>query len=107
MGVSRSSCCCSLGKAWGNPCETCPPVNSSEYGAGEEEGNKLAAEDSLPFYSCAGGRVCGKGSEFDFGLISVIMLKAAKNVLYKRNYSCSFFVFHDMIKKKFFNHNPL
>uniref|UniRef100_A0A803TRF1 Fibrillin-2 n=1 Tax=Anolis carolinensis TaxID=28377 RepID=A0A803TRF1_ANOCA len=31
VGVSRSSCCCSLGKAWGNPCETCPPVNSSEY----------------------------------------------------------------------------
>ncbi|XP_054664926.1 fibrillin-2 isoform X2 [Grus americana] len=28
VGVSRSSCCCSLGKAWGNPCETCPPVNS-------------------------------------------------------------------------------
>ncbi|XP_054842527.1 fibrillin-2 [Eublepharis macularius] len=31
VGVSRSSCCCSLGKAWGNPCEICPPVNSSEY----------------------------------------------------------------------------
>ncbi|XP_061481297.1 fibrillin-2 [Rhineura floridana] len=31
VGVSRSSCCCSLGKAWGNPCETCPPVNSSRY----------------------------------------------------------------------------
>uniref|UniRef100_A0A8C3GQS7 Fibrillin-2 n=1 Tax=Cairina moschata TaxID=8855 RepID=A0A8C3GQS7_CAIMO len=31
VGVSRSSCCCSLGKAWGNPCETCPPVNSTEY----------------------------------------------------------------------------
>uniref|UniRef100_A0A8C9F640 Fibrillin-2 n=1 Tax=Pavo cristatus TaxID=9049 RepID=A0A8C9F640_PAVCR len=30
VGVSRSSCCCSLGKAWGNPCETCPPVNT-EY----------------------------------------------------------------------------
>lgn len=30
VGVSRSSCCCSLGKAWGNPCETCPPVNSSK-----------------------------------------------------------------------------
>ncbi|MEJ1286876.1 hypothetical protein NN561_017889 [Cricetulus griseus] len=29
VGVSRSSCCCSLGKAWGNPCETCPPVNSN------------------------------------------------------------------------------
>lgn len=33
VGVSRSSCCCSLGKAWGNPCETCPPVNSSKYAA--------------------------------------------------------------------------
>uniref|UniRef100_G1N7G6 Fibrillin-2 n=1 Tax=Meleagris gallopavo TaxID=9103 RepID=G1N7G6_MELGA len=31
VGVSRSSCCCSLGKAWGNPCETCPPINSTEY----------------------------------------------------------------------------
>ncbi|KAM9367882.1 fibrillin-2 [Phaethornis superciliosus] len=31
VGVSRSSCCCSLGKAWGNPCDTCPPVNSTEY----------------------------------------------------------------------------
>uniref|UniRef100_A0A8C8RUV9 Fibrillin-2 n=1 Tax=Pelusios castaneus TaxID=367368 RepID=A0A8C8RUV9_9SAUR len=31
VGVSRSSCCCSLGKAWGNPCEICPPVNSTEY----------------------------------------------------------------------------
>ncbi|XP_053097505.1 fibrillin-2 isoform X2 [Pangasianodon hypophthalmus] len=31
VGVSRSSCCCSLGRAWGNPCEFCPPVNSSEY----------------------------------------------------------------------------
>uniref|UniRef100_A0A803XPW0 Fibrillin-2 n=1 Tax=Meleagris gallopavo TaxID=9103 RepID=A0A803XPW0_MELGA len=30
VGVSRSSCCCSLGKAWGNPCETCPPINT-EY----------------------------------------------------------------------------
>ncbi|MBN3310725.1 FBN2 protein, partial [Amia calva] len=29
--VSRSSCCCSLGKAWGNPCEHCPGVNTSEY----------------------------------------------------------------------------
>ncbi|XP_041916071.1 fibrillin-2-like [Alosa sapidissima] len=31
VGVSRSSCCCSLGRAWGNPCELCPPINSSEY----------------------------------------------------------------------------
>ncbi|XP_066038029.1 fibrillin-2 isoform X1 [Chamaea fasciata] len=31
IGVTRSSCCCSLGKAWGTPCETCPPVNSTEY----------------------------------------------------------------------------
>uniref|UniRef100_A0A8D2MZ83 FBN2 protein n=1 Tax=Zonotrichia albicollis TaxID=44394 RepID=A0A8D2MZ83_ZONAL len=31
VGVTRSSCCCSLGKAWGNPCETCPPANSTEY----------------------------------------------------------------------------
>ncbi|XP_072453332.1 fibrillin-2-like isoform X3 [Notamacropus eugenii] len=31
VGVSRFSCCCCLGKAWGNPCESCPPVNSTEY----------------------------------------------------------------------------
>lgn len=29
VGVSRASCCCSLGGAWGNPCELCPPINSS------------------------------------------------------------------------------
>lgn len=31
VGVSRSSCCCSLGRAWGNPCEFCPPVNSCKH----------------------------------------------------------------------------
>ncbi|XP_016101547.1 fibrillin-2b [Sinocyclocheilus grahami] len=31
VGVTRASCCCSLGGAWGNPCELCPPINSSEY----------------------------------------------------------------------------
>ncbi|XP_078142364.1 fibrillin-2 [Centroberyx gerrardi] len=31
VGVSRSSCCCSMGQAWGNPCELCPPVNTSNY----------------------------------------------------------------------------
>lgn len=30
VGVSRASCCCSLGGAWGNPCELCPPINSSK-----------------------------------------------------------------------------
>lgn len=29
VGVSRASCCCSLGEAWGNPCELCPLINSS------------------------------------------------------------------------------
>ncbi len=28
VGVTRASCCCSLGGAWGNPCELCPPINS-------------------------------------------------------------------------------
>ncbi|MDN0705575.1 hypothetical protein FCX65_25335 [Escherichia coli] len=28
VGVSKASCCCSLGKAWGTPCELCPPVNT-------------------------------------------------------------------------------
>uniref|UniRef100_A0A8C4T440 Fibrillin 2b n=1 Tax=Erpetoichthys calabaricus TaxID=27687 RepID=A0A8C4T440_ERPCA len=31
VGVTRASCCCSRGGAWGNPCELCPPVNSTEY----------------------------------------------------------------------------
>ncbi|XP_006007076.2 fibrillin-2 [Latimeria chalumnae] len=31
VGVSRSSCCCSRGRAWGNPCELCPDINSTEY----------------------------------------------------------------------------
>ncbi|XP_041837926.1 fibrillin-1 isoform X2 [Melanotaenia boesemani] len=31
VGVSKASCCCSLGIGWGQPCEFCPPVNSTEY----------------------------------------------------------------------------
>ncbi|XP_078480085.1 fibrillin-2-like [Lampetra fluviatilis] len=31
IGISRSSCCCSLGRAWGAPCELCPVVNTTEY----------------------------------------------------------------------------
>nr|XP_046247842.1 fibrillin-2b isoform X2 [Scatophagus argus] len=31
VGVTRASCCCSLGGAWGNPCELCPLSNSTEY----------------------------------------------------------------------------
>uniref|UniRef100_A0A665X316 Fibrillin-1 n=1 Tax=Echeneis naucrates TaxID=173247 RepID=A0A665X316_ECHNA len=31
VGVSKASCCCSLGQGWGNPCESCPFVNSTEY----------------------------------------------------------------------------
>uniref|UniRef100_A0A8C3G947 Fibrillin-1 n=1 Tax=Cyclopterus lumpus TaxID=8103 RepID=A0A8C3G947_CYCLU len=31
VGVSKASCCCSLGLGWGNPCESCPFVNSTEY----------------------------------------------------------------------------
>ncbi|KAK2894364.1 hypothetical protein Q8A67_011593 [Cirrhinus molitorella] len=31
VGVSKASCCCSLGQAWGSPCEACPLLNSSEY----------------------------------------------------------------------------
>nr|XP_012646252.1 fibrillin-3 isoform X3 [Microcebus murinus] len=30
-GVTRASCCCSLGRAWGNPCEPCPVGNTTEY----------------------------------------------------------------------------
>lgn len=29
--VTRSTCCCSVGKAWGSRCELCPPYNSDEY----------------------------------------------------------------------------
>ncbi|ELK08077.1 Fibrillin-3 [Pteropus alecto] len=28
VGVTRASCCCSLGRAWGNPCELCPMANT-------------------------------------------------------------------------------
>ncbi|KAM6168126.1 fibrillin-3 [Erethizon dorsatum] len=31
VGVTRASCCCSLGRAWGTPCELCPMANSTEY----------------------------------------------------------------------------
>nr|XP_054395512.1 fibrillin-3 isoform X14 [Pongo abelii] len=31
VGVTRASCCCSLGRAWGNPCELCPMANTTEY----------------------------------------------------------------------------
>ncbi|XP_056680679.1 fibrillin-2 isoform X2 [Monodelphis domestica] len=31
VGISHSSCCCSLGKSWGNPGGSCPPVNSTDY----------------------------------------------------------------------------
>lgn len=30
VGVSRASCCCSLGQAWGNPCKLCPTDNTCE-----------------------------------------------------------------------------
>lgn len=29
--VTRSTCCCSIGKAWGPRCEVCPPEGSDEY----------------------------------------------------------------------------
>ncbi|KAI1905149.1 hypothetical protein AGOR_G00013160 [Albula goreensis] len=28
VAVSRASCCCSLGRGWGNPCEVCPALNT-------------------------------------------------------------------------------
>uniref|UniRef100_A0A3P8QNZ3 Fibrillin 2b n=1 Tax=Astatotilapia calliptera TaxID=8154 RepID=A0A3P8QNZ3_ASTCA len=31
VGVTRASCCCSEGVAWGNPCELCPLLNSTDY----------------------------------------------------------------------------
>ncbi|XP_051691464.2 LOW QUALITY PROTEIN: fibrillin-3 [Oryctolagus cuniculus] len=31
VGVTRASCCCSLGRAWGDPCELCPAANTTEY----------------------------------------------------------------------------
>ncbi|XP_051512992.1 fibrillin-1-like isoform X2 [Myxocyprinus asiaticus] len=31
VGVSKASCCCSEGLAWGSPCEACPSRNSTEY----------------------------------------------------------------------------
>ncbi|KTG03207.1 hypothetical protein cypCar_00036026, partial [Cyprinus carpio] len=29
VGVSKASCCCSLGQAWGSPCEACPALNTN------------------------------------------------------------------------------
>lgn len=29
--VTRATCCCSVGKAWGSRCELCPPPGSEEY----------------------------------------------------------------------------
>ena len=31
--VSRSTCCCSMGKAWGRNCELCPAAESEEFKA--------------------------------------------------------------------------
>nr|XP_033775586.1 fibrillin-1 isoform X2 [Geotrypetes seraphini] len=33
VGVSKASCCCSLGRAWGTACEVCPAPNTSEHKA--------------------------------------------------------------------------
>lgn len=29
--VTKATCCCSMGKAWGSRCESCPPVDTEEY----------------------------------------------------------------------------
>lgn len=29
--VSKATCCCSVGKAWGTKCELCPGVDTEEY----------------------------------------------------------------------------
>lgn len=29
--VSKATCCCSVGKAWGSRCESCPAVETEEY----------------------------------------------------------------------------
>lgn len=76
VGVSRSSCCCSLGKAWGNPCETCPPVNSSKYGRKRKETSVPGSRNKLLLYSRTVGH--GRGG---LGLLSMLMLKSAKSVL--------------------------
>ncbi|XP_033109507.1 fibrillin-2-like [Anneissia japonica] len=31
VSAARASCCCSIGKAWGDPCEPCPKVNTTDY----------------------------------------------------------------------------
>lgn len=103
VGVSRSSCCCSLGKAWGNPCETCPPVNSSEYGAEEEEGNKVwQLKTSCNFILVPGMGEIVRGPKVYLWITfsDYRMLKPAKSVLYKVNLISPLIVFHDMIKRK-------
>lgn len=108
VGVSRSSCCCSLGKAWGNPCETCPPVNSSEYGAEEEEGNKPAAENSSPFYSCAGGRGPWRGIQvWLWTVFSDYAETSQECFIWKELHLLFFFLWCDKKKKTIFNHDPM
>lgn len=29
--VTKATCCCSVGKAWGSRCESCPPADTEEY----------------------------------------------------------------------------
>lgn len=31
LAVSKATCCCSVGKAWGSKCESCPGPNTEEY----------------------------------------------------------------------------
>lgn len=29
--ITRTSCCCLVGKAWGEPCQMCPQPNTGKY----------------------------------------------------------------------------
>merc|ERR1712142_743205 len=29
--ITKSECCCTIGRGWGDPCETCPEKNTTEY----------------------------------------------------------------------------
>lgn len=67
VGVSRASCCCSLGQAWGNPCKLCPTGNTCEsLQASEPEPETQVCRLSLPAEGF-GGQGCRTRKEKDLG----------------------------------------
>uniref|UniRef100_A0A673VN86 Fibrillin 3 n=1 Tax=Suricata suricatta TaxID=37032 RepID=A0A673VN86_SURSU len=71
VGVTRASCCCSLGRAWGNPCELCPMANTTEYrtlcpGGEGFRPNPVTVILEGEFLGCTGGlQSCSPGWPLD------------------------------------------